>query len=576
MEKVTGYVTGVNGNLVSARFSGSVRKNEVGFVKIGNDRLKGEVIRISGDAVSMQIYEMTNGIQVGDEVELTGDLLSVELGPGLLTQVYDGLQNPLPKLAEQCGFFLERGVYLDPIPDKEWEFTPCVKPGDAVLAGDAVGSVPEGQFTHLIMAPFDLKDEGWRVKSVKEKGVYHVRSTVAVLENGAGEEKALSMVFSWPVKQPIRCYEERLRPDETLVTKIRCIDTFLPVAKGGTFCVPGPFGAGKTVLQHMEAKNADVDIVIVAACGERAGEVVEVLKEFPELTDPRTGRSLMERTIIICNTSSMPVAAREASVYTAVTMAEYYRQMGLNVLLLADSTSRWAQAMREMSGRLEEIPGEEAFPAYLESVIASFYERAGKVRLKDGKIASVTIGGTVSPAGGNFEEPVTQATLKVVGAFHGLSRERSDARKYPSIHPIDSWSKYQGVVDMARVEEARGILRRSSEINQMMKVIGEEGTSAEDYILYQKGELLDAVYLQQNSFDPIDAACEPERQAHEFNVLYDVLTRDYALSDKKEIRAFFNQVRQEFLDWHGTVYGTPEFAAQETKLTDLYRSKVTG
>ena len=576
MEKVTGYVTGVNGNLVSARFSGSVRKNEVGFVKIGNDRLKGEVIRISGDAVSMQIYEMTNGIQVGDEVELTGELLSVELGPGLLTQVYDGLQNPLPKLAEQCGFFLERGVYLDPIPDKEWEFTPCVKPGDAVLAGDAVGSVPEGQFTHLIMAPFDLKDEGWRVKSVKEKGVYHVRSTVAVLENGAGEEKALSMVFSWPVKQPIRCYEERLRPDETLVTKIRCIDPFLPVAKGGTFCVPGPFGAGKTVLQHMEAKNADVDIVIVAACGERAGEVVEVLKEFPELTDPRTGRSLMERTIIICNTSSMPVAAREASVYTAVTMAEYYRQMGLNVLLLADSTSRWAQAMREMSGRLEEIPGEEAFPAYLESVIAAFYERAGKVRLRNGKIASVTIGGTVSPAGGNFEEPVTQATLKVVGAFHGLSRERSDARKYPSIHPIDSWSKYQGVVDMARVEEARGILRRSSEINQMMKVIGEEGTSAEDYILYQKGELLDAVYLQQNSFDPIDAACEPERQAHEFNVLYDVLTRDYALSDKKEIRAFFNQVRQEFLDWHGTVYGTPEFAAQETKLTDLYRSKVTG
>ena len=553
MEKVTGYVTGVNGNLVSARFSGSVRKNEVGFVKIGNDRLKGEVIRISGDAVSMQIYEMTNGIQVGDEVELTGDLLSVELGPGLLTQVYDGLQNPLPKLAEQCGFFLERGVYLDPIPDKEWEFTPCVKPGDAVLAGDAVGSVPEGQFTHLIMAPFDLKDEGWRVKSVKEKGVYHVRSTIAVLENGAGEEKALSMVFSWPVKQPIRCYEERLRPDETLVTKIRCIDTFLPVAKGGTFCVPGPFGAGKTVLQHMEA-----------------------IKEFPELTDPRTGRSLMERTIIICNTSSMPVAAREASVYTAVTMAEYYRQMGLNVLLLADSTSRWAQAMREMSGRLEEIPGEEAFPAYLESVIAAFYERAGKVRLRNGKIASVTIGGTVSPAGGNFEEPVTQATLKVVGAFHGLSRERSDARKYPSIHPIDSWSKYQGVVDMARVEEARGILRRSSEINQMMKVIGEEGTSAEDYILYQKGELLDAVYLQQNSFDPIDAACEPERQAHEFNVLYDVLTRDYALSDKKEIRAFFNQVRQEFLDWHGTVYGTPEFAAQETKLTDLYRSKVTG
>ena len=568
MDKVTGFVTGVNGNLVSASFSGSVRKNEVGYVLVGDERLKGEVIRINGDTASMQIYEMTNGIQVGDKVELSGQLMSVELGPGLLTQVFDGLQNPLPKLAEKCGFFLERGVYLDPIPDRDWEFTPRVAPGDVVTAGDAIGSVPEGLFTHLIMVPFDLTDE-WTVKSVREKGVYNVRDTMAVLENEKGEQRELTMVFSWPVKQPIRCYEERLRPDETLVTQIRCIDTFLPVAKGGTFCVPGPFGA-------MEAKNADVDIVIVAACGERAGEVVEVLTEFPELTDPRTGRSLMERTIIICNTSSMPVAAREASVYTAVTMAEYYRQMGLDVLLLADSTSRWAQAMREMSGRLEEIPGEEAFPAYLESVIASFYERAGKVRLKSGEIASVTIGGTVSPAGGNFEEPVTQATLKVVGAFHGLSRERSDARKYPAIHPIDSWSKYKGVVDMERVEHARSILKRSNEINQMMKVIGEEGTSAEDYIIYQKGELLDAVYLQQNSFDPIDAACDPERQVYEFDILYDVLTRDFDLEDKKEIRAFFNQVRQEFLDWHNTHFRSPEFEAQEKKLKDFYLSKVQG
>ena len=575
MDKVTGFVTGVNGNLVSASFSGSVRKNEVGYVLVGDERLKGEVIRINGDTASMQIYEMTNGIQVGDKVELSGQLMSVELGPGLLTQVFDGLQNPLPKLAEKCGFFLERGVYLDPIPDRDWEFTPRVAPGDVVTAGDAIGSVPEGLFTHLIMVPFDLTDE-WTVKSVREKGVYNVRDTMAVLENEKGEQRELTMVFSWPVKQPIRCYEERLRPDETLVTQIRCIDTFLPVAKGGTFCVPGPFGAGKTVLQHMEAKNADVDIVIVAACGERAGEVVEVLTEFPELTDPRTGRSLMERTIIICNTSSMPVAAREASVYTAVTMAEYYRQMGLDVLLLADPTRRCAQAMREMSGRLAELPGAEAFPAYLESVIASFYERAGKVRLKSGEIASVTIGGTVSPAGGNFEEPVTQATLKVVGAFHGLSRERSDARKYPAIHPIDSWSKYKGVVDMERVEHARSILKRSNEINQMMKVIGEEGTSAEDYIIYQKGELLDAVYLQQNSFDPIDAACDPERQVYEFDILYDVLTRDFDLEDKKEIRAFFNQVRQEFLDWHNTHFRSPEFEAQEKKLKDFYLSKVQG
>ncbi len=574
MEKVTGIVTGVNGNLITAEFDGSVKKNEVCYVCVGDERLKGEVIRITNGVASMQVYEMTNGVQVGDRVELSGELLSVELGPGLLSQVYDGLQNPLPELADQCGFFLQRGVYLDPIPDKSWEFTPVAKVGDAVQAGDTLGTVPEGLFTHHIMVPFGFKDEGWTVQSIQPKGTYHVRSTVAVLENRKGEIKELSMVFSWPIKEMVHCYAERLRPDETLVTQIRCIDTFLPVVKGGTFCVPGPFGAGKTVLQHMEAKNAAVDIVIVAACGERAGEVVEVLKEFPELIDPRTGRSLMERTIIICNTSSMPVAAREASVYTAVTMAEYYRQMGLDVLLLADSTSRWAQAMREMSGRLEEIPGEEAFPAYLESVIASFYERAGKVRLHDGSTASITIGGTVSPAGGNFDEPVTQATLKVVGAFHGLSRERSDARKYPSIHPIDSWSKYAGIVDMAKVEEARSILRRSIEVSQMMMVVGEEGTSAEDYILYQKGELLDAVYLQQNSFDPIDAACSPERQRCVFAVIYDVLTRRYSLTDKREIRGFFNQLRQEFLDWHNTEFQTPAFEAQQKKLTEYYLSQV--
>ena len=424
------------------------------------------------------------------------------------------------------------------------------------------------------MVPFTLRGSDWTVKSIVGPGSYNVRSTVATIVNAKGEERDLSMVFTQPVKQAVKCYSEKLRPNEPLVTKIRCIDSFLPVAKGGTFCTPGPFGAGKTVLQHMQAKNSEADVVIVAACGERAGEVVEVLKEFPELIDPKTGRSLMERTIIICNTSSMPVAAREASCYTAVTLAEYYRQMGLDVLLLADSTSRWAQAMREMSGRLEEIPGEEAFPAYLESTIANFYERAGKVRLDNGEIGSITIGGTVSPAGGNFEEPVTQATLKVVGAFHGLARERSDARKYPAIHPVDSWSKYKGVVDMDLVNKARGILIRSTEVNQMMKVVGEEGTSSEDYTIYQKGELLDAVYLQQNSFDPIDEACVPERQRREFNRLYDALTRKYDITDKREIRAFFNQLRQEFLDWHGTEFETPEFEAQEKKISDFYMARV--
>ena len=573
MKTETGYVAGVNGNLINVDFDGSVRKNEVGYILVEGKRLKGEVIRINNGIVSMQIYEMTNGIKVGDTVEFTGELMSVDLGPGLLTQVFDGLQNPLPQLAEECGFFLERGVYLDAIPDRDWDFTPTVKAGDPVKAGSTVGTVPEGLFTHHIMVPFTLKGTDWTVKSIKEKGSYNVHSTICTIANSKGEEKELSMIFSQPIKQPVKCYSERLRPTEPLVTKIRCIDSFLPVAKGGTFCTPGPFGAGKTVLQHMQAKNSDVDIVIVAACGERAGEVVEVLKEFPELIDPKTGRSLMERTIIICNTSSMPVAAREASCYTAVTLAEYYRQMGLDVLLLADSTSRWAQAMREMSGRLEEIPGEEAFPAYLESTIAAFYERAGKVRLEDGTIASITIGGTVSPAGGNFEEPVTQATLKVVGAFHGLARERSDARKYPAIHPVDSWSKYKGVVDMDRVNIARGMLIRGTEVNQMMKVVGEEGTSSEDFIVYQKGELLDAVYLQQNSFDPIDAACIPERQRREFDRLYDAMMKTYDITDKTEIRGFFNQLRQEFLDWHGFEFNTPEFDQHEKKITDFYMSR---
>ncbi len=573
MENISGIVTGVNGNLVSVRVDGSIRKNEVGYIFVGDKRLKGEIIRVNGGVASMQIYEMTDGIKVGDKAEFTGELMSVELGPGLLTQVYDGLQNPLPDLAEECGFFLERGVYLDPIPNKDWEFTPAVAVGDTVRPGDTVGTVPEGLFTHQIMVPFGFEDELWTVKEIVPKGVYNVRDQIAVICDGKGNEEKLTMVFSWPIKKPITCYEQRLRPDETLITKIRCIDTFLPIAKGGTFCVPGPFGAGKTVLQHTEAKNADVDIVIVAACGERAGEVVEILKEFPELEDPRTGRSLMERTVIICNTSSMPVAAREASVYTGITIAEYYRQMGLSVLMLADSTSRWAQAMREMSGRLEEIPGEEAFPAYLESVIAGFYERAGKVKLRNGKVASVTIGGTVSPAGGNFEEPVTQATLKVVGAFHGLSRERSDARKYPSIHPLESWSKYEGIVPMNEVETARSILIKSTEINQMMMVVGEEGTSSEDFVLYQKGELLDAVYLQQNTFDPIDEACETERQIHVFGVMYDILMRRYKIETKREIRAFFNQLRQELLDWHTIPYNTPEFEAQEKVIKDFYLAR---
>ncbi len=572
MTDTKGKVIGVNGNMISVQFDGIVALNEVGYVKVAGKSLKSEVIRIRGNQAQMQVFEMTKGIQTGDEVTFTGDMLSVELGPGLLGQVFDGLQNPLPQLAEKAGFFLERGIYLDALPDETlWDFTPTVKAGATVRKGDPLGSVPEGPFVHKIMVPFYMNGT-YTVKSIINAGRKRLKDEIAVLTDEKGKEYPVTMSFNWPVKRAIDCYAERLKPEETMVTKVRLIDTFFPVAKGGTYCIPGPFGAGKTVLQHTTSRNADVDIVIVAACGERAGEVVEILKEFPELTDPRTGRSLMERTIIICNTSSMPVAAREASVYTGVTLAEYYRQMGLHVLLLADSTSRWAQALREMSGRLEEIPGEEAFPAYLESYIAAFYERAGIVRLSDGALGSVTIGGTVSPAGGNFEEPVTQATLKVVGAFHGLSRERSDARKYPAINPLDSWSKYKSVIREDWVDFARRLFRRGTDVESMMKVVGEEGTSLADFTEYLKGEFLDAVYFQQNSFDEIDSSPEVERQTYVFERLLKVLGSNFELPGKDEARAFFNRLRQQFIDWNYTVWQSAEFTKKEKDIAQLYES----
>ena len=571
--KSTGKVVGVNGNMVTVEVAGDVKLNEVGYVVTGGKKLKSEVIRINGDRVQMQVFEITKGIGIGDPVEFSTELLAVELGPGLLGQVYDGLQNPLPDLAKKAGHFLERGFYLDPLPkDKKWDFTPSVEAGAQVIKADKLGEVPEGPFMHDIMVPFYLLDT-YKVKSIKEKGSYTITDTIAELEDPKGNVIPVTMSFEWPVKKAITTYAERLRPVDPMVTQIRLVDTFLPVAKGGTYCIPGPFGAGKTVLQQITSKFADVDIVIVAACGERAGEVVETLKEFPELLDPKTGKSLMERTMIICNTSSMPVASREASVYTAVTLAEYYRQMGLDVLLLADSTSRWAQAMREMSGRLEEIPGEEAFPAYLESTIAGFYERAGLVRLKDGRKGSVTIGGTVSPAGGNFEEPVTQATLKVVGAFHGLSRERSDARKYPAIHPIDSWSKYKGIIDADMTAYAYNILFRANEIESMMKVVGEEGTSLQDFILFQKGELLDATYFQQNSFDPVDAAVSPERQKYVFRLMMEILTAELELSSKEEARSWFNQLRQVVLDYNGSEWQSDSFKNLESVIKKTVSEK---
>ena len=567
-EKISEKIVGINGNMITVEYTNAVIQNEVAFAIAGDSRIKCEVIRVRGKYADLQAFESTNGLKVGDVVEFTGELLSVELGPGLLTQVYDGLQNPLKLLAEHSGYFLQRGIYLRALDrEKRWDFTPILGTGATVVAGDRIGSVPEGIITHYIMLPYACKGE-WTLESVAPAGSYTIDDTIAVAVNAAGEKRNVTMTQYWPVKIPISDYEDKLLPEKPLITCQRTIDTFFPVATGGTFCTPGPFGAGKTVLQHAISQNAEADVVVIAACGERAGEVVEILREYPDLTDPRTGRSLMDRSIIICNTSSMPVSAREASVYTAVTLAEYYRQMGLNTLLLADSTSRWAQALREMSGRLEEIPGEEAFPAYLESLIASFYERAGVVKLRSGETGSVTIGGAVSPAGGNFEEPVTQATLKVVGAFLGLSRERSDARRYPAIHPLDSWSKYHSVVDEKELAFARNILRRGSEVNQMMKVIGEEGTSLADFVIYLKSEFLDYVYLQQNTFDEIDGATSAERQRTMFDAVTEVLHDEFTFEDKESARKYFLELRQLFIDRNYEAPDSSDYAVLSTRIEE--------
>ena len=574
-ETQKGRIKGVNGNLVTVEFDTAVMQNEVAYAIIGDKRLKGEVIRVRGNRADLQIYESTAGLKVDDPVEFSGDMLCVALGPGLLTKVYDGLQNPLNLLAEKAGFFLQRGLYLDALDmESMWDFTPIAKPGDKVVAGDYLGSVPEGIFTHYIMVPFRFSGT-WEVLSVAPAGSRKITDPVARLRGEDGEERDVTMVQYWPVKLPISCYREKLLPTRTLITQQRTIDTFFPVATGGTFCTPGPFGAGKTVLQHSISRYAETDVVVIAACGERAGEVVEILREYPTLEDPRTGKTLMDRSVIICNTSSMPVAAREASVYTAVTIAEYYRQLGLNVLLLADSTSRWAQALREMSGRLEEIPGEEAFPAYLESQIAGFYERAGLVLLNDGKrTGSVTIGGSVSPAGGNFEEPVTQATLKVVGAFLGLSRERSDARRFPSIHPLESWSHYHSIVPAEDLAFARATLRRGQEVNQMMKVVGEEGTTTDDFVVYLKSEFLDFVYLQQNTFDAVDAASDDKRQQYCFAKVIGVLKSEFKFDDKDQARRFFQELQLTFIDWNYIAFGSDKFKTQEEVIDAKIKERI--
>jgi V/A-type H+-transporting ATPase subunit A len=571
-----GRITAVFGNMVAAEADPGVHvvQNSVArCCRTDGAQLLGEVIRIRGRTASLQVFEETRGLRIGDEVQFGHEMLSVTLGPGMLGQIYDGLQNPLPELARSSGFFLKAGELLPGLPqERRWRFTPQVVPGDVVHPGDSIGTVPESIIEHRIMVPFAWKGR-FTVTSMAEAGHYTVAEPIALLRDERGTEHEVFMHQSWPVKVPLALARRRQLPTVPLVTRVRIIDTLFPVVLGGTYCIPGPFGAGKTVLQQITSRHAEVDVVIVAACGERAGEVVETIREFPALQDPRTGRTLMERTIIICNTSAMPVSAREASVYTAVTLGEYYRQMGLNVLLLADSTSRWAQAMRELSGRLEEIPGEEAFPAYLESRIAAFYERAGTLELRDGGTGTLTIGGTVSPAGGNFEEPVTQATLKVVGAFHGLSSGRANARRYPAIDPLESWSKYRGIIAPEQVAAAKALLRRGNEIRQMMTVVGEEGVSVQDYATVLAADFLDTCYLQQNAFDPVDGATPAVRQQAVFAKLLEVIALDFEFESKEAARETLLRAADLFRTWNYAASDSLEYERARQRIDHFIQRK---
>ncbi len=569
-QKERGTVVKAFGNLLHVKFEGNIRQGEVAMVLVDDLQLKAEVIEIAGEEAKIQVFEDTKGIAYGTQVIFTGGLLEAELGPGLLQSIFDGLQNPLEEVANVAGLFLPRGVYVKPLSRESlWNFEPVAKVGQQVKRGDTLGTTLEGRFHHHIMVPFALYGE-YKLTWMISPGTYDIDTVIAKAQDASGKEHCFTMVQKWPIKNAL--FEgERIKPSKMMDTGLRAIDTQFPIMKGGTFCSPGPFGAGKTVIQHHLSKFSSVDIVIFCACGERAGEVVEMLREFPHLIDPHTDETLMTRTVIICNTSSMPVAARESSIYMGMTIAEYYRQMGLDVLLLADSTSRWAQALREMSGRLEEIPGEEAFPAYLASRIAEFYERSGVVALDNGNEGSVTVGGAVSPAGGNFEEPVTQATLSVVGVFLGLSRARSDSRRYPAFNHSISWSKYTS--DVAReledtaegwgeiVKQASKTLKNGDEIGKRMEVVGEEGTSLDDMITYLKAELYDFSYLQQNAFDKEDAYCPLERQIPLLQLLGTILDTHFLFHSHDEARNYFlalqNQIKNmNFLPFDSVAYNT--------------------
>ena len=569
--KTKGIVKGIVSNLVTVEVDGPVSENEICFITSEGVKMMAEVIKVNGNLASVQVFESTRGLRGGNEVEFEGRMLEVTLGPGLLSSTYDGLQNDLTTMT---GVFLKRGEYTDPINrEKLWDFTPLAKPGDTVIAADWLGEVKEGWLPHKIMVPFSFKGS-YTVESIKEAGEYNVDTVIAVLRSEEGEKADVTMTQKWPVKVAIKGYKEKPRPNKIMETGVRVIDTLNPIAEGGTGFIPGPFGCGKTVLQHAIAKQGDADVIVMAACGERANEVVEIFTEFPELIDPHTGRHLMERTTIICNTSNMPVAAREASVYTAMTICEYYRAMGLKCLLLADSTSRWAQALREMSNRMEELPGADAFPVDLSAIISNFYARAGMVILNNGERGAVTFIGTVSPAGGNLKEPVTESTKKAARCFYALEQNRADQKRYPAVGPLESYSKYldypeirayldetvePGWVD--KVLTAKNIIRRGKEASEQINILGDDGVPMSYHVNFWKSELVDFVILQQDAFDAIDALCPIERQRFMLDLVLDICARDFDFEDFEKCREFFKTLINELRQMNYSAYESEQFKA---------------
>ena len=582
--KTIGKVSGIISNIVIVRADGAVAQNEICYVYCGDTRMMAEVIKVIGDDAYVQVYDSTRGLKIGDRVEFEGHMLEATLAPGLLSKNYDGLQNDLAKMD---GLFIDRGSITEPLDfNSEWEFKPLAKVGDKVSAASWLGEVQEQWIAHKIMVPF-IMTGNYTVKSIVAAGTYKVTDTIAVLTDVDGNEYNVTMVQKWPVKQAVRCYTEKPRPSKVMETGVRAIDTFNPLAEGGTGFIPGPFGAGKTVLQHAISKQAEADVIIIVACGERANEVVEIFAEFPELIDPRTGHKLMERTIIICNTSNMPVAAREASVYTGMTIGEYYRAMGLKVLVMADSTSRWAQALREMSNRLEELPGQDAFPMDLSAIISNFYARAGLVKLYNGQTGSVTFLGTVSPAGGNLKEPVTESTKKAARCFYALSQSRADSKRYPAIDPLDSYSKYLEYPEIREyldehieknwvdaVYEGKTIVQRGKEANDQINILGDDGVPVEYHERFWKSELVDSVILQQDAFDSIDANCPIERQQVMYNMVLDICRKSFDLADFEECSKYFKELIYLFRQMNYSEWKSEQFDAFKQKIEALVNEKL--